>query len=625
MSSPTSIEIVRRPIGLKIFAIAVSLLVLMIIVALSSSMNLKLVRQELVLLSDYYIPLEQMVGDVRAEILREVIQIERVVELRHKDPTIGMSQASNDKIMTLFRETGDCDPDALSKVLRSERQANPGLSRGEQQLMSYRVRRLCTNARLNRATALVGQARALKQVMGEPMRVARFTDIKSGFTNIGPERDKLHASFEKYLARSGTGDQNVLDLLREQVDVNRRDINRRINTVTRELNAGTRESAELTQKLEARSQWLNWSVTFVACILGLLFAGAITRSLVRPVRELLSVTKAVRAGNLDVNIQISTSDEIGQLADSFNHMVGELKQKELIKKMFGKYVDPRIVRGLLLDRQPFAQGGERQLMTVFFSDLEGFTAVCEGLTPTAAVHLLNQYFSLVAEPIRAQQGIIDKYIGDSVMAFWGPPFTSASDHAAFACRAALDQQACVPKLQAMLPEVLGIRKNLPNIRVRMGIATGDVTVGSIGSEDIRSYTVIGDTVNLASRLEGANKQYGTQILISEDTCKLASNAIEAREIDAIRVVGKTDPVRVYELVGRKGDISPKIAELCAHYERGLALYRKRKWEEARSAFEECLKIMPGDGPSLLFIDRIRVLEAQSLTEHWDGVWTLTEK
>jgi len=343
------------------------------------------------------------------------------------------------------------------------------------------------------------------------------------------------------------------------------------------------------------------------------------------VRELLSLTKDIRAGNLDVIIQIKTSDEIGQLADSFNHMVGELKQKELIKKMFGKYVDPRIVQGLLLDHQPLIHGGERQLMTVFFSDLEGFTVVCEALTPTGVVRLLNQYFSLMAEPIRAQQGIIDKYIGDSVMAFWGPPFTSASDHAAFACHAALDQQACVPKLQNMLPEVLGIRKNLPNIRVRMGIATGDVTVGSIGSEDTRSYTVIGDTVNLASRLEGANKQYGTQILISEDTRKLAGKAIEAREIDAIRVVGKTDPVRVYELIGRTGDISPKTAELCTHYERGLAHYRKCEWGEARCAFEECLKIKPEDGPSLLFVDRIRLLEGQTLTERWDGVWTLTEK
>jgi adenylate cyclase len=227
--------------------------------------------------------------------------------------------------------------------------------------------------------------------------------------------------------------------------------------------------------------------------------------------------------------------------------------------------------------------------------------------------------------VRGRKGIIDKFIGDSIMAYWGPPFTVAAEHALEACHAALEQQARVPKFQALLPEVLGIRKNVPTIRVRMGIATGDVTVGSIGSEDARSYTVIGDTVNLASRLEGANKHYHTQILISEDTCKLAGGGIETREIDSIRVVGKADPVRVYELLGMKGDITADGAQLRNQYERGLGLYRARKWEEARAAFDECLKIKPDDGPSLLFIGRIAVLKEKELPEQWDGVWTLTEK
>ncbi|MGZ3236126.1 MAG: adenylate/guanylate cyclase domain-containing protein, partial [Burkholderiaceae bacterium] len=133
------------------------------------------------------------------------------------------------------------------------------------------------------------------------------------------------------------------------------------------------------------------------------------------------------------------------------------------------------------------------------------------------------------------------------------------------------------------------------------------------------------TVNLASRLEGANKYYHTQILISEDTYKLACDGIEAREIDAIRVVGKADPVRVYELLGMKGDISTDSAQLRTQYERGLGLYRARKWEEARAAFDECLKIKPDDGASLLFIERIAVLKEKELTEQWDGVWKLTEK
>jgi adenylate cyclase len=333
----------------------------------------------------------------------------------------------------------------------------------------------------------------------------------------------------------------------------------------------------------------------------------------------------VRTGNLDVTIPVQTADEIGQLADSLNHMVGELKQKEVVTQMFGRYVDPRVVQSLLVGQQQVAHGGGRQVASVFFSDIEGFTAMCEDLLPTAVVRLLNRYFTLMSEPIHAHQGIIDKYIGDSVMAFWGPPFTSPTDHATLACRAALEQQARVPKLQADLPELLERRRNLPTIRVRMGIATGEVTVGSIGSEVTRGYTVIGDTVNLGSRLEGANKQYDTQILICEETRRRAGDAIEAREIDAIQVVGKTEPVRVYELLGLKGDISRQTADLRSHYERGLTLYREARWDEALAAFEECLKVRPTDGPSLLCTRRIGMLATRAAPAAWDGVWKLTEK
>lgn len=618
MSSQTYVEIVRRPISFKIFGIAVALLALMIIVTFSSSMTLRGVGKQLVLLSDYYIELDQLIGDLRAQTLREVIQIERVLHNKPKVAPGGDAEAE-----TLFKEAGDCGTDALRPVMAKIRKTYP--DRPTQQLMVYRVSRLCTNARLGHANALVDKALLLPQVREQADQVARFTTIKSELANIPPSRAKLHENFEKYLAQLQSGDEKSLIAVQEQIDERRQEVNRRINGITRALHAGTKESAKTTESLESRTQWLSWSVTLAACVLGLAVAFLITRNLVRPVRELLGFTNAIRSGNLDIHIQIKTGDEIGLLADSFNHMVGEMRQKELIKSMFGKYVDPRIVQGLLLDQQHFTQGGERQHMSVFFSDLEGFTAACESLTPTGAVKLLNQYFSLMAEPIRDQHGIIDKYIGDSVMAFWGPPFSAANEHALQSCLAALEQQARVPKFQALLPDVLGIRKNVPIIRVRMGIATGDVTVGSIGSEDARSYTVIGDNVNLASRLEGANKVYKTQILISEETFKLAGDAVETREIDAIRVVGKTDPGRIYELIARKGDIAPKTVELRDHYEAGLKAYRAREWDNARAAFARCLAINAEDGPSLLFARRVDALQGQTLAEQWDGVWTMTEK
>ncbi len=613
---------VRRPISLKIFGIAATLLLLMIVITLFSSINLHRMGQELSLLSDYYIKLDQLMGDVRTQSLREMTIIERVINKKPKNIGFLDDGSIHGKAEELFKEAGDCEPDALRPVLRKIRKSYKDYA--EQQLMAYQVTRLCTKVRLENANALVKQMLALPKIKDDPEDIMRLATIRSELDNIMPVREKLNDSFEKYLKEIGTGEAATMALLQERLEENRREVSRRTSAVSRALHAGTRDSAARAKRLENRTLLLGWIVTFVACTLGLLVAFFITRNLVRPVLELLSLTKSIRSGNLDVNIQIKTADEIGQLADSFSHMVGELKQKEMIKKVFGKYVDPRIVQYLLHDKQQFDQSGQRQTMSVFFSDMEGFTAMCEGLTPTAIVRLLNLYFSLMAEPIRNQQGIIDKYIGDSVMAFWGPPFITSGEYAKFACFAALQQQEMLPKFHSMLPDVLGIR-NVPNIRVRMGIATGDVTVGSIGSEDAQSYTVIGDTVNLGSRIEGLNKHYRTKIMICEKTRELAGEAIEARVIDTIRVAGKTEPVKVYELIGRKGEIPDDAAKLCKLYEQGLTLYRERKWSEARSTFEDCLKIDADDSPSQLFIERIEIMEGHEPPDDWDGVWTFTDK
>jgi adenylate cyclase len=211
------------------------------------------------------------------------------------------------------------------------------------------------------------------------------------------------------------------------------------------------------------------------------------------------------------------------------------------------------------------------------------------------------------------------------MAFWGPPFTDPADHARLGCLAALEQMHKMDDFRAALPELFGVKHGLPEVNVRMGIASGDVTVGNIGSETSRGYTVIGDTVNLASRLEQANKFYGTRILVSEGTRNLAGDTLAFREIDSLRVAGKLEPVRVYELRGLAAEANEADTQRVQAYEAGLARYRAQDWDAAEAAFYECLAKAPGDRPSQVMLERIAVFRQAPPEAGWDGVWVAASK
>ena len=279
-------------------------------------------------------------------------------------------------------------------------------------------------------------------------------------------------------------------------------------------------------------------------------------------------------------------------------MVEELRTRERIKDTFGKFVDPRIVSRLIGSG---ADQAERRTLTIFFSDIKEFSGISEQLTASAIVNLLNSYFGAVAAVIHAHHGVIDKYIGDAVMAFWCAPFSPGDDHAGDACLAALAQQEAIVALRAQLPEITGMRRNPPKLVIRMGIATGEAVVGTIGSVAARSYTVIGDTVNLASRLEGVNKVYGTSIILSEETFRLAQEVIEARELDIITVAGKTEPIRIYEAMSRAGELGPERSELRERFADGLAAYRRQDWDAAERFFAACSELVADDGPSTVYL------------------------
>jgi adenylate cyclase len=210
------------------------------------------------------------------------------------------------------------------------------------------------------------------------------------------------------------------------------------------------------------------------------------------------------------------------------------------------------------------------------------------------------------------------------MAFWVPPFVDANRQAELACQAALEQFAVLEAFRATVPDVIGLRRDIPLIDMRVGLATGEVVVGSVGSDTARSFTVMGDTVNQASRLETANKAYGTHLLIDHTTFSMAEAAIAARWIDEIRVVGRIEPLRIYELAAMAGDLQPGAQELFDAYATALGHYRAADWDRAEAAFHEALRIAPKDGPSLTLLARIGVLR-EATPANWSGVWDMTSK
>ena len=330
----------------------------------------------------------------------------------------------------------------------------------------------------------------------------------------------------------------------------------------------------------------------------------------------------MRSGDLAFDLSITSRDEVGQLAEGFREMVAGLRAKQQITETFGKYVDPRVVERLIEDPESSKPGGDRRTMTVFFSDIAAFTRLSTEFTASSLVRLLNRYFEVMTVPIRDSGGVIDKYIGDAIMAYWGPPFVAAEVQAGAACAAALNQLPALAAFRAEVPEILGLRANAPTIEIRIGLATGPLVVGSVGSEVSRNYTVIGDTVNLASRLEGACKLYRTQVLVDEGT-RVAADGFRFRELDAIRVWGRSEPVRIFELRGAAADGTQD--PLTGPFERALAAYRAQAFDVAEAGFRKCLEIDPDDGASSLFLERLGALREHPPGPDWDGVWAMTSK
>jgi class 3 adenylate cyclase len=454
-------------------------------------------------------------------------------------------------------------------------------------------------------------------------RLARIDDrIENVITDL---RRYLTEEYKRLLVQLDAGQLAEARASLARSDTFRDEFTQKVEDIRRDMLSQVRRDAEMTMSDQKTAIVISGILTVLASFVGLLFALFVSVGITRPVRRLLDGTRAVEAGKLDGSIDVTTRDEIGQLTAAFNRMVEQLRHKERLRETFGRYVDPRVVEGLIDRQSPAAGEGERRVMTVLFCDMKGFTSLSEGMTPQGLVKVMNHYLSTMSGPIRSHRGIIDKYIGDAIMAYWGPPFTEDSEQARLACLAAVEMADRGTLLRTELPELIGVRTVPSDCEVRIGIATGEVLVGSIGSEFMMSYTVMGDAVNLASRLENANKMYGSHSLASEAAIMAAGDAIESREIDRVIVFGQNHSETVFEIIGRAGELTEKQLELLARYAEGLADYRARRWDDARQAFKAALDAVPGDGPSMALLQRVEQFQVNPPAPDWDGSWRLEQK
>ncbi|HZN92118.1 MAG TPA: adenylate/guanylate cyclase domain-containing protein [Myxococcales bacterium] len=347
-------------------------------------------------------------------------------------------------------------------------------------------------------------------------------------------------------------------------------------------------------------------VILVALGISLAVATVLSRRMARPMVRLADAARRVKLGDMAVEVPVESGDELGRLAASFNEMVAGLRQRDQIKGLFKRYLDPQVVEELIKHPEKASPGGERRDLTVLFSDLVGFTTISEKLGPEALVALLNDYFEAACAELAAHGATFDKFIGDAIMCFWNAPLPQ-EDHAARACRTAVGLLRVVEAFSTS-PD----GSTTGRLRARIGINSGPCIVGNIGSRAAQDYTVVGDTVNLASRLESAAKIYGTRSLVSETTIQAAGGVVVARELDILRVRGRGQPVRVYELLGLAGARVPPEVQ---RYADGLALYRARKFKEALVAFEAS----PVDPPSKVFMERCRRMIDERPPDDWAGV------
>jgi adenylate cyclase len=480
------------------------------------------------------------------------------------------------------------DPTAGADALRQRLEAFHAATAGFEQETATAARLLVMERDNERMAVAVTALQPLIEGLAEIDRLSH---------RYHAEAETCMAAVQRHGLAQGRSCLAVVDLLRD-------DLNARLETLRSGLFAVLETVSQQAQAAQSSARMASLVVFVLAAVLGLGVAAIGAARLIRSIRSVVQGAEAVERGDLETRIEIASRDEIGRLAASFNRMTEGLRMRDRIRDLFGRYVDPRVAEQLIGPQAPLSERGERREVAVMFCDLAGFTALSERVEPEQLVTFLNAHFALILQAIAASGGIIDKYLGDGVMAYWCAPFVPPGEVAPRSAEAALGCLAQLPAIAEASRRIFGPDAGYVP-RLHIGLDSGEAITGSIGAEQRRNYTVIGDTVNHAARIEEATRLYDVATLVSARAAAAIGDRLVLREVDSVPLAGIAEPQPLYEILGRTGAVPLERLRLAARYAEALAAWRRGNLAGARTGFQDCLALAPDDGPSEAMLSRLR--------------------
>ncbi|GBF49216.1 adenylate/guanylate cyclase catalytic domain protein [Leptospira ryugenii] len=368
----------------------------------------------------------------------------------------------------------------------------------------------------------------------------------------------------------------------------------------------------------------NLYIMAIGLCAALVFVFLFSKTITKPILQLLTATLQIARGNFRIGIKPTTKDEVGLLTEYFIEMGKGLEEREKVKNILGSMIDPVVVKEAMIDLAALKRGSET-MITAFFSDVAGFSTISEQLKSQDLAALLNEYLSAMTIILKQHEGVLDKYIGDAIVGIFSAPVV-VEEHQLKAARASVDMIEKLKDLRAYWKANQLYTREAQEMDCRIGLNSGPAKVGFMGTDALASYTMMGDTVNLAARLEAAGKDYGVNILITDSVQAKLQDEMVTRYLDLVRVKGKNEPVRIHELIGYRSNISESLLQSARLYEEGFQSYLDRDWNKAIAYFEESERAKGmKDKACHVLIERCEEYKISKPDESWDGVFTRTHK